>query len=327
MDIKEQKTTLITGSGGFIGHNLKEYLTDYNLLSPRSYELNLVHTKEVEEYFRQNKNIDYIIHCGSIGGYRTVTDKDTTIEDNLNMVKNLLKYKKETTRLILFGSGAMYDKSRDLHKVRESEIGNYEPADLYGKSKLMIAQKIKDRKDVLLLNIFGCYGKYEKDSRFPTYAIKRNLSKQPIEINKNVVFDYLYIDDLCKIVKHFIENETSENIINVTPTESISLLEIAKIVNENGDFKSEIKINEAGLNKEYTGNNERLLSEFCNFKFTEYKNGLKILFEYIKAISEGGGKFRLKALSVGFDEMLQRIFGEKAILAFSFLRAEMRGYE
>lgn len=289
MDIKKQKTILITGSGGFVGHNLKEYLTDYSLLSPRSYELNLIHTKAVEEYFKQNKNIDYIIHCGSIGGYRTVADKDTTIEDNLKMVENLLKYKKETTKLILFGSGAMYDKSRDLHKVKETEIGKYEPTDLYGKSKLMIAKRIQDRKDVVMLNIFGCYGKYEKDSRFPTYAIKQNLNKQPIEINKNVIFDYLYIDDLCKIVEYFIKNATSENIINVTPTESISLVEIAKIVNENSDFKSEIKIKEAGLNKEYTGDNERLLGEFCNLKFTEYKNGLKTLLECIKAIPGGGG--------------------------------------
>lgn len=288
MDIKKQKTILITGSGGFIGHNLKEYLTDYNLLSPRSFELNLVHTKEVEEYFRQNKNIDYIIHCGSIGGYRTVADKDTTVNDNLQMVDNLLNFKNKTTKLILFGSGAMYDKSRDLHKVKETEIGKYKPADLYGQSKLLIAQKIKDRKDVVMLNIFGCYGKYEKDSRFPTYAIKQNISKQPIEINQNVVFDYLYIDDLCKIVEYFIKNETSKNIINVTPTESISLLEIAKIVNDNSDFKSEIKIKEAGLNKEYTGNNERLLSEFCNLEFTEYKNGLKTLIKCVKAISGGG---------------------------------------
>ena len=34
---------LLTGSGGFIGKNLKSYLQDkYELLTPRSYELNLI---------------------------------------------------------------------------------------------------------------------------------------------------------------------------------------------------------------------------------------------------------------------------------------------
>ena len=42
---------LLTGSGGFIGKNLKEYLQDkYNLLTPRSYELNLIDENAVNEF-------------------------------------------------------------------------------------------------------------------------------------------------------------------------------------------------------------------------------------------------------------------------------------
>ena len=84
---------LLTGSGGFIGKNLKTYLGDkYNLLTPRSFELNLINESAVKEYFDKN-NIDFIIHCGSTGGARGIDDKDTTIEDNLAMVDNMLKYK------------------------------------------------------------------------------------------------------------------------------------------------------------------------------------------------------------------------------------------
>ena len=136
---------LLTGSGGFIGKNLKNCLEGkYNLLTPRSYELNLIDEKAVKEYFLQN-DIDFIIHCGSTGGARGIVDKDTTIEDNLAMVENLLKYKKNETRIILFGSGAMYDKSRNLHKIKEDDIGKIIPQDLYGKSKMLIAKRIRDR--------------------------------------------------------------------------------------------------------------------------------------------------------------------------------------
>ena len=146
---------LLTGSGGFIGKNLKTYLQDkYNLLTPRSYELNLIDEQAVKKYFEYN-DMDFVIHCASTGGARGIQDRDTTIEDNLAMVDNILNYKKAKTRVILFGSGAMYDKSRPLHKVKEEEIGNVIPKDLYGKSKMLIAEKVKNRDDVVCLNIFG----------------------------------------------------------------------------------------------------------------------------------------------------------------------------
>ena len=185
-NINSCKKILLTGSGGFIGKNLKEYLKHkYVLLTPRSFELNFLDANAICKYFKENK-IDFVIHCASVGGARGIQDKDTTIEDNLAMVDNILKYKSADTRVILFGSGAMYDKSRNLHKVKESEIGYVIPKDLYGKSKMLIAEKIKNRDDVLMLNIFACYGYGEKENRFPTYAIKRVIEGENIEINQNV---------------------------------------------------------------------------------------------------------------------------------------------
>ncbi len=274
------KTILITGSGGFIGKNLKEYLKDkYILFTPRNFELNLIKSLEVKKYFKKNK-IDLIIHCASIGGAREISDKDTTIEDNIAMIDNILKYKIDTTRIILFGSGAMYDKSRNLHKVKENEIGKFIPKDLYGKSKMLIAEKIKNRKDVLMLNIFACYGYGEKENRFTSYAIKKVIENKPIEINQDVVFDYLWVEDMEKIVHYFIENEPKNNIINITPTKSISLLEIANIVNNFKNNKINIIIKNKIMNNEYTGDNSVLLSEIPNIKFTDIKRGLKILYNH-----------------------------------------------
>lgn len=271
---------LLTGSGGFIGKNLKEYLKKkYTLLTPRSFELNLINSEETEKYFKENK-IDFIIHCASVGGARGINDKDTTVEDNLVMVDNIVKYKSENTRVILFGSGAMYDKSRNLHKVKENEIGNVIPKDLYGKSKMLIAEKIKNRKDVLMLNIFACYGYGEKESRFPTYAIKKVIEGENIEINQNVVFDYLWVEDMEKIVGYFIENKPKNNIINITPTKSISLYEIADIVRKFTDKNIEITIKNKIMNNEYTGDNSVLLSEIPDMEFISMEKGLKILYNY-----------------------------------------------
>ncbi len=273
---------LLTGSGGFIGKNLKSYLQDkFELLTPRSYELDLTNSNAVAEYFKAN-DIDFVIHCGSVGGARGIQDKDTTIEDNLAMVDNILSNKKTSAKVILFGSGAMYDKARNLHKVKESQIGEVVPNDLYGKSKLLISEKIKKRPDVLMLNIFACYGYGEKENRFPSYAINKVLRGEAIEINQNVVFDYLFVEDMEKIVEHFVSHFPTDKVINITPTNSISLLEIAKIVNSFGKKKVDIRIKNEVLNNEYTGDNTLLLKNYPELQFTDIRDGLKNLYKYNK---------------------------------------------
>lgn len=273
---------LLTGSGGFIGKNLKFYLQGkHQLLTPRSFELDLTNKEAVKEYFKTN-DIDFIIHCGSIGGAREIADKDTTIEDNLAMVDNILLNKKTETKIILFGSGAMYDKSRNLHKVKETEIGKFVPYDLYGKSKLLIYEKIKDRNDVLMLNIFACYGYDEKETRFPSYAINQIIKGENININQNVIFDYLFVEDLEQIVEYFINNMPQDNIINITPTQSSSLLEIANIVKNISKKDININVLNPEMNNEYTGDNSLLLKNYSKIKFTSLENGLKKLYEYNK---------------------------------------------
>ncbi len=273
---------LITGSGGFIGKNLKKHFEEkFNIFSPRSFEINFIDENAVENYFKDN-NFDYIIHCASTGGARGIADRDTTVEDNIKMVENIFKFKNDRTKVILFGSGAMYGKSRSLNKVNEDDIGKFIPEDLYGKSKMLISELVKGRKDAVCLNIFACYGYDEKKSRFPTYAIIQNLNHLPIVINQNVVFDYLFIEDLFKIIDYFLIHQPQKNIINVTPQKSVKLSQIAEIVNEISDFKSEILFKTDVLGNEYTGDNSRLTAEFPDMKFTPLKEGLTRLFEYIK---------------------------------------------
>ena len=276
------KNILITGSGGFIGKNLKKHLENkYNILSPRSFELDCRDKDAVYKYFKEN-DIDFIIHCGTTGGARGVADKDTTVVDNLAMVINLLETKKDETRMIVFSSGAMYGRQRPIQKIKEDEVGDVVPLDLYGESKMRIAQLVKDFRDVVCLNIFACYGYDELPTRFPSYAITQNIKHLPIEINRNVVFDYLFIDDLCRIVEHFVNNNWKKyNIINVTPNKSITMEEISKLINNMSDFESEIIMKDKTLGNEYTGCNERLLSEIEDMKFTPMNVGLKKLYDYL----------------------------------------------
>jgi len=279
---ENKKNILITGSGGFIGSNLRGYFEEkFNVLSPRSFELNLLDEISVEKYFKQN-NIDFVLHCAANGA---IISNDATVQEvadkNILMFNNLAKILSSKQYMINFGSGAEYDKKQNLNKIKESDFGRSIPTDPYGYSKYVISKEIEKYDNILNIRLFGVYGKNEKESRFPTNAISKNLRKQPITINKNVVFDYLYIEDLCKIIEIFIQKKPSEKFINITPTQSISLFEIAQIVNKISDFKSEIIIKEQGFNKEYTGDNSKLLNEINDFRFTPYEEGLKDVFSQL----------------------------------------------
>lgn len=281
------KRILITGAGGFIGKNLSEYLVanNYNVFSASHKDLELLNQESVKNYITKNK-INFIIHCAATGGSRLTgydKDKNNVVDANLQMFQNLQRCITPQMCMISFGSGAEYDKSRVLAKISEADFGESVPQDDYGYAKYQISKLIAETDNITCLRIFGLYGKYE-DYRFKfiSNAIVKNLLKMPIAINQNVVFDYLYIDDFLKIVETFIKTTPKEKFLNITPTQSISLMEIVEIINEISEFKSEIIVKNQNLNNEYTADNTKLLKELGAFEFASYKQGITKLYKYYK---------------------------------------------
>ena len=274
------KRILLTGSGGFIGKHLKQYLGKYyRLFTPRSYELNLLNAINTAKYI-VNNNIEFIIHGASYGVKITseATFENVT-EPNIKMFDNLVT---SNLPMITIGSGAEYDKSRELIDVKEEEFGNFIPKDPYGYSKYVISKRIENVDNVLNLRVFGIYGSEELESRVTSYIIRSNINHKPIELNQNVKFHFIWIDDFCEIVKYFIEHRINEKFLNATPDESIEILKLAEIVNNFSDFKSDIFIKNPSMNLQYTGNNTKLRSIIKNINFTSYEDGLKRLLQWYK---------------------------------------------
>ncbi len=276
----------ITGSNGFIGSHLKEYLnkiySNYILFTPSSKELNLLDEVAVENYILLNK-IDIIIHLANKGGDRTTIDMKNVTEYNLRIFFNIVKHEKNVKKIISFGSGAEYSKHKAIIEAKEEDYLKSQPLDEYGFYKSITSKYIEKSQRIVQLRIFGAYGEYENYRfKFITNAIVKNLLKLPIVINKNVYFDYIYIDDLVKMIDWVIHNEIKEKIYNVTTGTKIDLISLANLVNETSDFKSEIRVLNDGLNNEYTSNNEKILNEIGNFEFTTHKNAILKMRDYFK---------------------------------------------
>ena len=296
----------ITGSNGFIGTHLKEYLnknySKYNLFTPSSKELDLVNEEEVDNYILGNK-IDIIIHLANKGGDRTTVDMKNVTEYNLRIFFNIAKHEKNVKKIISFGSGAEYSKHKPIVDAHEEDYLDAQPLDEYGFYKSITSKYIEKSDNIVQLRIFGAYGEYENYRfKFITNAIVKNLLKLPIVINKNVYFDYIYVDDLLRMIDWTIHNESKEKIYNATTGIKIDLITLANLVNETSDFKSEIKILNDGLNNEYTSNNERIMKELKNFEFTSHKAAIQKMREYFKVNLE-----RLDKESIINDPYLKEI--------------------
>lgn len=115
----------------------------------------------------------------------------------------------------------------------------------------------------------------------------------PLIINQNVVFDYLYVNDLAKIVDYFISHTSPEKFYNVGTGQSVELLAIANIVKKISGKDLEIQIKNPGLNKEYTCDNSLLLKEIPGLKFTPLEEAIKELYEWYKENQQNINKEQL----------------------------------
>ncbi|HEX7543109.1 MAG TPA: NAD(P)-dependent oxidoreductase, partial [Patescibacteria group bacterium] len=243
---------LLTGGTGFIGKNINNGLKDeYKVFVPSHKELEILDTNVVRKYIIKNK-IKVVIHTAVKGG-------DQVLENILRMFMSIYNNLDLLDKFINFGSGAEYAKTRDLKKVKETELGKFIPQDNYGLGKLICSQLAKDNKKITTVLPFGIFGPGENyQLKFISNSIVKNLLGLTIKIKQDVIFDYLYIKDLIPIIKFFIKNQKVLGNFNISTTESISLTQIVDLINKNSKKPSKVTIINKKLNYQYTGDNQKL---------------------------------------------------------------------
>lgn len=282
---KLMKDILILGEGGFIGRNLKEFLSEYkesyNISTPTIGELDISDEQAVKAYL-QKQYFDVIIHAAvfnpRIENYAAASKE---LEKNLRMYFNFERYQQLFGKMLYFGSGAEFDKREEISSICEGDTGNGIPLNDYGFYKYIINRSIRYSKNIYNLRIFGLFGKYENWRKtFISGACCKALKGLPITIKQNVFFDYLYIDDFCRIIKWFIENDQKYKDYNITSGKRIDLITLADIVKKVSNKEVPVYVCNVGLAKEYSASNQRLIDEIKHFEFTPIENAIRNLYDW-----------------------------------------------
>ena len=222
------KKIFFTGGNGFIGKEVIPLLRKdgYEVVAPKSSELNLIDNNLVRQYFDVNGfKYDAIIHAAVLGGRRITQDGLITYLDNMRMFENIFAYSKYVDRFINIDSGASLFDSGEI------------PLDPYGFSKYCAARSVKNVENGINLKLFGCFGIHEDDHRFITTAIKNYINKEPITILQDKLMDFIYVKDFYKILKYSLECgpyliQARPDMLHCTYDRKFYLSDIAEMIND-----------------------------------------------------------------------------------------------
>lgn len=281
------KRILLTGGTGFVGKNILPLLREkYNVDAPTRQELDLKDSVAVAKYVK-NGHYDVIIQGANPNPVKnTECDKvDTMFEDSMRIFMNFYNVREYCEKLLYFGSGAEFDKTRDMRKVKECDVYKSIPKDSYGLAKFYMNELARKSENVYNIRIFGCYGPYDHESKFLTHVIRCCLRNEDITIRQNCYFDYMQVFDLAKAIECIVELKPKYHDYNVCSGESISLKAIAEKIRVHMKCDNKIVILNDGLNNEYTGDNSLFMDEFGDdFIITNIDDGIKIQIEHEKRL-------------------------------------------
>lgn len=281
------KRILLTGAGSssFIGRNIREQLADdYVIFAPPHAQLELLDYAALEQYCAANR-IEVIIHAAiHVPMFNGAANE---FFNDMQMFLNIEKISHHVEKVLYFGSGAEYDKRHDLRMIREEEIGSSIPVTEYGLAKYTMNQIARASQNIYNLRLFGVFGKYELwQIKFLSNLCCKAIYDLPLTVRSDCYFDFLYIDDLARITKWFIEQTPRYHDYNVCAGQDYLLTQLAEKVRAVSKQDLPIMLLSQERNWDYSASNARLLAEYDGAPLTQMDNALQMLYSYYMRIKE-----------------------------------------
>jgi GDP-L-fucose synthase len=300
------KTILITGSSGLVGNAFKQIASQYSnyeFIFSSSKCCNLINYEETYTYLQKIKP-NYVIHlAANVGGlYKNMNYKVDMLEKNLLINFNILKccYEFNVEKCICILSTCIFP-DKTSYPIDETMLHNGPPHssnDAYAYAKRMMEIHCRSYNEqyktnfscIIPTNIYGHHDNFslEDGHVIPSLIHKCYLAKKqqiPFEIRGTgkPLRQFIYSEDLAKIIMELLDKLSCENII-ISPKEEYSISDIALVIAKEFDYEQMIIFNDKYSDGQFkkTANNNKLMSYIPNFIFTNINEGIKNTVEFFK---------------------------------------------
>lgn len=220
---------LLTGASGMVGRNLLEHpaLSEFEVLTPRSTELDLRNFDEVRSYIEKHCP-DIVIHAaGKVGGIQAnLREPVGFLLENLDMGRNIVwaAHQVGVKRLLNLGSSCMYPRNH-VEPLQEEMVltGELEPTNEgYALAKIVTTRLCEyitredptfQYKTLIPCNLYGRYDKFhpEDSHLIPAIIHKIHIAKQQEAVTVDIWGDgtarreFMYAGDFADAVVHAVK--------------------------------------------------------------------------------------------------------------------------
>lgn len=226
---------VILGASGFIGKNLYESFSSntlYDIIGLSSTDCDLLSLNQVQKELLFVNKDDIIIMASAITRLKENTF-DSMIK-NIQMADNISKFveKNRVGYFIFLSTVDVYGLVSVTTIINEKLLPN--PNDYYALSKLsseFILRKTCNKSNIpiLILRLSGVYGNQGQSTV--------NKLIEAVVRNKEIIIygdgkdkrDFVYVDDICNIIKEAMERRVSTT-LNIATGKSYSINEIVEVI-------------------------------------------------------------------------------------------------
>jgi nucleoside-diphosphate-sugar epimerase len=256
---------LITGSNGFIGKNLVDkLLEDENIVYGFDNEFTSLITNESRKNYTLNKknileiceddfsNIDVLIHLAAVKKHSVIDNYDESqlFETNFHGTHYLFNLAAKSGVKKIIYTSSLYANG-NMHKLQALETDYPRPLTLYGQSKLfgenVLEQVCKENQiHGVALRLYFIYGPHQYFGKgYPSVFISsmKNLAmdRGPSIHNDGLQsLDYLYVDDLCLLIKKILQlpSLSRYDLVNASTGHSQSIRNIIELITDIWNHKA-----------------------------------------------------------------------------------------